>query len=185
MLTRATQTGVTLIELMIAVAIFALLVGMALPSYRDWIQNSHIRSGAESIQNGLQLARGEAVRRNTTVTFVLTDDAPTTANAGTVTASTTGGNWVVRAGNTFIQAGERNEGYDNLGVAASAATLTFNSLGRAGAAFTADLTNPTGGACANADPSGPMRCLRVQVSSAGSVRLCDPNLGAGEPQGCS
>lgn len=69
MLTLRRQAGMTLVELMIGLAVFGILVMMALPDYTAWIQNTKIRNAAESVQNGLQLARAEAIRRNTDVTF--------------------------------------------------------------------------------------------------------------------
>lgn len=67
------QAGMTLVELMIGLAIVSVLFALALPSYSTWIQNSQIRTAADSIQNGLQIARQEALSRNTIVGFQLTD----------------------------------------------------------------------------------------------------------------
>ena len=57
------QSGVTLIELVVGLAVFAILLGIAIPNFSTFIQNSKIRTSAEAIQNGLSLARVEAVRR--------------------------------------------------------------------------------------------------------------------------
>lgn len=84
------QFGVTLIELIIALAIFGALLVMAAQSFSGWIRNSRVRTTAESIQNGLQLARAEAVRRNTFVRFQLTS---TTDNTCQVNATSV--NWVI------------------------------------------------------------------------------------------
>jgi prepilin-type N-terminal cleavage/methylation domain-containing protein len=65
------QRGMTLIEMAIGLVIVGLLLVMALPGFGTWLQNSQIRNAAESLQNGLQLTRAEAVRRNTRVQFVL------------------------------------------------------------------------------------------------------------------
>ena len=58
-----------MIELCIGLAVLAMLIAFAVPGMRGWLLNSQLRSTAESIQNGLQLARSEAVRRNVFVTF--------------------------------------------------------------------------------------------------------------------
>ena len=63
------QRGVTLIELMVAVTLVALVMMLALPSFSEAMQNRQIRSAAESIRSGLQAARTEALRRNRLVTF--------------------------------------------------------------------------------------------------------------------
>ena len=68
------QHGFSLVELIVAVAIMGILFGLAIPSYKDWIQNTRIRTAAESIQNGIQKARSEALIRNTFVEFNLGAD---------------------------------------------------------------------------------------------------------------
>jgi len=56
------QQGVTLIELMVGIAILATLLAMGIPAFTGWIQDTQVRTAAESILNGLQTARAEAVR---------------------------------------------------------------------------------------------------------------------------
>ncbi len=183
MLTRAKVRGLTLIELMIGIVIVGLLLAFALPSYTTWLHNSQIRTAAESILNGMQLARAEAVRQNTNVQFVLTalpmsDWAVSAINTTTNTA-------------TVIQTRSSAEGSATARVAASptgATKVTFNSLGRVvapnpdnSAALTeADVTSTVAGAT---------RQLNVRVSGGG-MRMCDPAPGLAattppNPQSCS
>ena len=68
---QSKQSGFNLIELMIVVSVIIVLAALAVPSYRAMIQNNRIRNAAESIQNGIQLARAEAVNRNAPVQFDL------------------------------------------------------------------------------------------------------------------
>ncbi|MFZ2541189.1 MAG: GspH/FimT family pseudopilin, partial [Gallionella sp.] len=75
------SSGFTLIELMITLVILAIAMALGIPSYRDWVQNTQIRNAAESVQNGLQRARAEAVGRNTNVAFVLLGVNPTWASS--------------------------------------------------------------------------------------------------------
>jgi len=63
--------GFTIIELMVAIAIAALLMLLAGPSFTTFLRNSEIRSTSESIVNGLRAATAEAARRNKNVTFEL------------------------------------------------------------------------------------------------------------------
>ncbi len=70
-----TQRGFTLIELMITIVILGILLFVGLPAYTHWMQNLKIRSGAEAVQNGLQLARSSAIARNARVHFVFTADS--------------------------------------------------------------------------------------------------------------
>lgn len=190
------QQGVSLIELTIGMVIFSLLLTMAAPSFSKWLQNSQIRTATDAIQNGLQLARGEAVRRNTQVRFQLTSTAD---NACAL--STTSANWVVSLddpssacanapSNTvsprIIQMRPNAEGSSNVTVAAGQSTFIFNGLGRVTPVPTSDInidiTNPTGGSCTAA--GGTIRCLRIVVSTGGQLRMCDPARASTDPQGC-
>ncbi|MGH8670601.1 MAG: pilus assembly FimT family protein, partial [Burkholderiales bacterium] len=89
---RHSQSGMSLIELLIGLAIFGILITKGLPSYSLWIQNTQIRATAESIQAGLHAARSEAVTRNGIVEFVFTDTAPTEANVNALVESVSGRN---------------------------------------------------------------------------------------------
>lgn len=62
--------GFSLIELMVVLAIAAILSAMAAPSFRGLIANTRIQSVASDLQAGLLLARSEAVKRNATVQVV-------------------------------------------------------------------------------------------------------------------
>lgn len=192
--------GMSLIELMIAVAIVGILLVAAAPNFSDWMQNIKIRNAAEAVQNGLQLAHVEAVHRNSQVRFQLTT---TTDNACAL--STTNSNWVVSLDDPtapalcatppsdtvaprIIRARSSNEVSETTVVAADQSTFIFNGLGRAtniaaaSGIATISFSNPTRGACAQA--AGPMRCLNVVVTQGGKVRMCDPALPANTPQGC-
>lgn len=192
---RQIQEGVSLIELAIGLLIISLLVAMAVPGFRDWIQSTQIRTAAESILNGLQLARTEAVRRNSQVRFQLTDSVDNACGLSTVDA-----NWVISQDDPsgscdsassdtvaprIVQVRPTAEGSANAVVAAGQSTIIFNGLGRVtpvpAGDVNIDITNTTGGSCA---PAGSMRCLRVVVSPGGQVRLCDPALASTNPQGC-
>jgi type IV fimbrial biogenesis protein FimT len=170
------DAGLTLIELMIAIAILGLVVTFALPSYSTWIQNTQVRNAAEAIQNGMRLARTEAVRRNTMVQFVMGAGAAWTVNAidaaGVVAEQ--------------IQSHNASDGTSTATltlfsgsppVADSTATrLTFNGLGRV-------IANPGGAATLTqvaVDSSvlaeGDSRELQINVGVGGDVRMCDPHV---------
>jgi prepilin-type N-terminal cleavage/methylation domain-containing protein len=70
----AAARGMTLIELMIGLAIAAILLLLAAPAYRDFIANTNVRNAAENTVAGLRQARAEAVKRNTVTKFSLTAD---------------------------------------------------------------------------------------------------------------
>ena len=64
--------GLSLVELVVSMAILVILMGAAVPALGDWLFATRARSTAETLREGLILARMEAVRRNTTVVFRLT-----------------------------------------------------------------------------------------------------------------
>jgi len=194
MLIQGKQNGVSLIELMIGIAIVSLLMVMGAPSFGLWMQNTQTRTAAESIQNGLQIARSEAVRRNANVRFNLTD--ATGAVAWTVDCVNVTADCPVG-----IQTRSGGEGGSNAraGISVDAATpvigtaiaagtglpagVTFDGIGRVPTANVGtdiarvDVTNAT-----NAE----VRRMVIIIGSGGQTRMCDPAIAlATNPQGCS
>ena len=89
MLNIGKQPGVTLIELVVGITIVSILLMLAIPSYKTWIQHQQVRTGAESILNGLRLARNAAVSNNSTARFVLCDANNKTTTWEVLAASAT------------------------------------------------------------------------------------------------
>ena len=193
------HAGATLIELAVTFTLMSILFMLAIPSFSSWIRNVQIRTAAESVQNGIQLTRAEAVRRNTSVRFNLTDATGLPAwTVGCVTASTTcpaaiqsrpgaegGGNAQVGASSTIPATPVPTNQYAAAiaGGAGLPAGVTFNGMGRVptanvGADITrVDVTNTQ-------DPTA--RRLVIIINSGGLIRLCDPAIAlATSPLGCS
>jgi prepilin-type N-terminal cleavage/methylation domain-containing protein len=63
------QAGFTLLELLVTVALVAILAAFAIPSFRTTMQNNQLVACANKISAAVQLAKSEAVttRRNITV----------------------------------------------------------------------------------------------------------------------
>lgn len=201
LISRRRQRGMSLIELMIGLALAALLLTLGLPSFTTAIRNREIRTAADAIQNGLQLARVEAVRRNRTVKFTLQsatgawlvgcDPEDTTVVDGETVCPATLQTHTVQSTRASIAAVQTVQATGSpAGSPVFTDTLRFTALGRvsadtlpAGNLATFQVTNPMGGTCA-AD-GGEMRCLSVVVTSAGQVRMCDPAVTAStDPRKC-
>lgn len=191
------QHGMNLIELMIGLAIFAILVTMAVPTFATWMRNTQIRNAAQSIQNGLQLARAEAVKRNKSVRFSLV-----TSVGNDCALSTSDGNWVVSLSDPatkcatppgsdpgdpapqIIQIYSKTEGAARVVVDSDQSQAIFDSLGQLTSPavnICVGITNVSVAACS---VTGDERHLQVKVSAGGQIRICDPKLANGDPQGC-
>lgn len=66
------QVGFTLIELMIVLAIVAVLVVMGTPSLRQYIMNQQLATRANALAVSFNFARGEAVSRNNSEGITIT-----------------------------------------------------------------------------------------------------------------
>lgn len=64
---NAQQKGFTLIELMVTLAIAAILLTVAIPSFSDLIRTNRLTTKTNLFTTGLNLARSEAVKRNVKV----------------------------------------------------------------------------------------------------------------------
>lgn len=204
MLKPLPKSGFSLIELIIGMAIIGVLLSLAMPSFSGWISNTKIRTTAESVQNGLQIARAEAVRRNTTVRFQFVDFL-TAACALNVA----GPHWIISLDDAVglcdvqptadlpvadqlpprtLQSRSGTDGADaNTILASSESSVLFNGLGRAilpanVPEMTVNISNPTAGTCTAT--GGKVRCLRVTLSVGGQIRMCDPALPTTDAQGC-
>ena len=58
------QSGVSLIELMVTLAVLGVLIGLAVPSFSQLIARNRLTAAANEYVSAIQTARMEAVRRN-------------------------------------------------------------------------------------------------------------------------
>ena len=91
---RRSPRGFTLVEMLVAVAITAILVGLATPSFRESIARSRLEGAVSTFAADLQLTRAEAVRAgskraDSAAAASLIFEAP--ASYKVVTYSTAGG----------------------------------------------------------------------------------------------
>jgi type IV fimbrial biogenesis protein FimT len=72
---KAKSSGFTLLEIMMVVALLAVLIGLAAPSFGDFVRNSRITGKANDLLGGLNLARTEAIKRHVPISVCAVADA--------------------------------------------------------------------------------------------------------------
>ncbi|AEG92315.1 GspH/FimT family pseudopilin [Ramlibacter tataouinensis] len=163
---KCLHRGVTLIELLTVVAILAIGATLAAPGASQMLTNRKVQGAAQSILDGLNHARAEAVRRNAAVRFTMRAD---------------GTGWEV----TRVTPGETLQSYastDWLGL-----TLSYTDAVRSVTFLPTGLLNP-GTQLSQVTISGAAadsRTRRVNVFGGGLIRMCDPAVTtAADPRRC-
>jgi len=99
MRTVAPHAGFSLIELMVTIAVLAVLLGIAIPSFQSMLEKHRLVGAAEQLYEDLQYARTEAIKKNRQVTasfttgsdwcYGLDDDTTTVCNCTNQAANCT------------------------------------------------------------------------------------------------
>lgn len=88
------RRGFTLIELVMSIAIVAILLTVGIPSFRAFIINNRIVTQTNDFVTALAHARAEAVRRNTRVT-ICRSNISTSSSPACVPSSAWADGWIV------------------------------------------------------------------------------------------
>jgi type IV fimbrial biogenesis protein FimT len=64
---KSRHTGFTLIELLTALSVLAILVALAVPSYREFTRNTQLTTAHNDLVTAFSLARSEAIKRSARV----------------------------------------------------------------------------------------------------------------------
>lgn len=162
-----TQEGFSLIELIVIIAVIALLLAIGIPNFTEWRGNQNLKTAAREVVSSFQFARMEAARRDATVTIRITTGGFGTGKCTVFVDNGQGGG---TAGNGQREGGEPllREMAMPQGVTLSASTLTAYQLSNRGftvggsaGAGTIDLTNGK-------------RSYTVELTAVGAARLSGP-----------
>ncbi|MCH8531180.1 MAG: GspH/FimT family pseudopilin [Saccharospirillum sp.] len=119
----SSQKGVTLIELMITLAVIAIIASLAAPSFQGVIENNRVASQANGLLSAAHFARSEAVKTGGDVTLTVNADGSWCVHADadcTISLRTGGG---VTA-NSMVPAGGSNITFDRRGESATGGNVT-------------------------------------------------------------
>lgn len=164
-------SGFTLVELMVTLAVAAILLTVAVPSFTDLIRTNRLTTKTNLFTTALNLARSEAIKRN--VKVVVCKGANGACNTGNEWED----GWTVFADQDddgVVDAGEAvrvfealSGGFTLRSTAANKNSIAYLPSGRA-------LGSPAGSynVCAS-DAAGDMtnRSRRIAVSASGRIRL--------------
>jgi type IV fimbrial biogenesis protein FimT len=128
---KSILSGFTLIELLVTLSVASILLSVAVPSYRSFVQDSLLMTQSNSFSSAMALTKSEAIKRSSRVTICSSTNG-TSCNSGTVWSN----GWIVFAdpnGSGTVDAGEQ---IIQVNMALSGGN-TLNG-GRARITFTAD-----------------------------------------------
>lgn len=147
-----------MVELMVTVALVAVLAMVGVPEMAEYLRNSRLREAGSVVQSALQLARSEAVKRNERLELGIVGRSLVLADS---------------SGNT-IRSNALPEGLsaqaEALADGAPVTSIAFGGAGRTvplGANYRVNVA-VSGGTC----DGGGTRCPRVLVRSGGAVKFC-------------
>lgn len=186
---RRRSHGVSALELIIVLAVLGVIVAVALPSFTTLIANQRIRSTAETLRSGLQLARVEALKRGRNVVFDMSGlDSSWVISCETPVADDNDGDGLPDCPSQIQQSASIVNGgvsvitvtTNNGGVIATFSPIGLvRQLNQNGTVpFTQiDVTVPGAG--------GGVNPLRVLLQAGGLSRICDPAVTiAGDTRKC-
>lgn len=170
--------GFTLIELMVVVAVMAIVLALAIPSFQSIINANRLASGANEMIAALQTARMEAIRRNQRAEVCFSANANAGAGASCATSGING--WITfldvdksgvfDAGDTLLRTSTINTPVVLLASPAVASKVIFRSDGMARDSSGALLKGTIDMCIATASPPENVRHVNIRFGSTISVQ---------------
>lgn len=117
------QRGFTAIELMVTIAVMAILMALAVPAMQDGLLGSKLGAQANSLVASVTLARSEAIKRNARTKLCI-PDSTFAACAASSTAGWEQG-WIVISGTTVIQRQQAAPGGFSIAESTGAVSIDF------------------------------------------------------------
>jgi type IV fimbrial biogenesis protein FimT len=90
--------GFTMVELLTAIAVLAVLLALAVPNFNDASLSARLNGFANSLVASAQVARSEAIKRNTNITLCRSANGTSCAGSGGWQQG-----WIVLNGATVLQ----------------------------------------------------------------------------------
>lgn len=162
--------GFTLIELMVTIAIAAILITAGVPAFNQFVKENRLTTQVNALVHAFNIARSEAIRQRTSVGICAADTTVTPLTCGTDWTK----GWVVYAdedGDSAIDSAEVISVFPSIsGGNTLAATLATSPL-----AYQASGLSTTCGYFKVADQSDASLAKWVIVSPTGSIRTSNTN----------
>jgi type IV fimbrial biogenesis protein FimT len=159
--------GFTLIEMLMTIAVAAILMGIAIPSFRYITNANRIASEINGLLGDLQLARAQAIKEGRTVTVCQSSNSTTCTNdsnnwqSGWIVFSDPTNVGVYDVGETYIRKQKPFSGSDTFTSTNNVSVITFNREGYA-------IGMPNGGTSMSLHDSSNTtawtRCLLINLS---------------------
>jgi type IV fimbrial biogenesis protein FimT len=138
---RRTRRGFTLIEMMVTVSIAAIMLGIGVPAFRDFIAGQKVKTTSQDLMTALVIARSEAIKRNANVTM-----AP-------VTADTWVSGWTVTAAPSATTVHEQ-QALSGVTITLAPSSVVFGSNGRPAVTSKFQVTGTSSTKCVRVDLTG-------------------------------
>ncbi len=191
------NTGFTLLELMVTIAVVGVLLTVGVPSLRTFMQGNQLISSTNELLSALHIARSEAIKSNGRVTICESSNGTSCANSGTgdwkdgwivfidaignagrggdlngtgTKCTATGTDCLLRVHSGFTDRSLSVSGVDNTGAPITSFTFTSRGLPKASNGSTQFGTYSI---CSFDDSNNVINSRAVVLSLSGRVRVSD------------